>query len=240
MKIKATLVAFLAFLLLGLSTSSSYAGTFLDDFDDGNADGWWLGYSIGQPHLYGNWRIENQTLAQDSGLDGVVALLENFQLSGQTVETDLKLNGPSGGGGITLWFQDNTTLVFVGLSNGTLTVAEVENGVWHSTGYLYPYSVNENKWVNLKVEANSLSGGLNVYIDNIYIFNHYLTTSHRIGQTGVVHGNAGGYFDNFMISASSIFDVQNGKDQCKKDGWKAFVYPTFKNQGNCIKTATKL
>lgn len=234
MKIKSIFLVLVFLLLFSLSTTASFAGTFSDNFDDGNADGWWLGYSIGQPSLYGNWRVENGTLAQDSGLDGVVALVNDLQITDQTVETDLKLNGPSGGGGVTFWFQNNNTLALVALSNGTLTVGEVEEGTWHSTGYSYPFSVNDNKWVNLKVDANSSTGELNVYVDNVYVLTHFLTTTHRTGQTGVFHGNAGGYFDNFSITSSSITDPLTNKDQCKKDGWKTFSNPAFKNQGACV------
>jgi hypothetical protein len=223
-----------------LTATPAYAGTFSDNFDDGNADGWWLGYSIGQPTLYGNWRVENGELAQDTGLDGVIALVENYQFTNQTVKTDLKLNGPSGGGGITLWFQNNNTLAYVGLSNETLTVAEVENGTWHSTPYFYPFSINENRWVNLKVEVDSSNGEIDVYIDNEYVLTHQLTTSHRMGQTGVIHGNAGGYFDNFMITSNSILDPLGGKDQCKNGGWSLFQYPTFRNQGACVNYLKKV
>lgn len=235
MKMKRLFLVLVFLFLLSLSTTDSYAGTFFDNFDDGNADGWWLGYSIGQPNLYGNWRIENGALVQDTGLDGVVALLEDLQITDQTVETDLKLNGPSGGGGITIWFQNNNTLAFVTLSNGTITVAEVEAGTWHSTGYSYPFSINDNKWVNLKVIANSSTGELNVYVDNIYVLTHVLTTTHRTGQTGVIHGNAGGYFDNFKITSNSIVDPLTNKEQCKNNEWKVFTIPAFKNQGECIK-----
>lgn len=219
----------LAVIYLNLNVKPVHAATFSDNFDDGNTDGWWLGYSIGQPTLYGNWRIESGALAQDTGLDGVVALLEDYQFNNQTVVTDLKLNGPSGGGGITLWFQDNNTLAYVTLSNGTITVAEVEAGNWHSTSYSYPYSVNDNEWVNLKVEANSSTGGLNVYVNNVYVLTHLLTTTHRTGQSGVIQGNAGGYFDNFSIKWGPT-----NKNECKKDGWKVFTNPIFINQGACI------
>lgn len=237
MKMMVKLFAFIFsfVLLLGLSTTSSFAGSFTDDFNDGNADGWWLGYSIGQPSLFGNWRVENGTLVQDTGLDGVVALLENFQLTDQIVETDLKLNGPSGGGGITLWYQNNNTLAYVALSNQTITVAETESGNWHSTNYTFAYNINDNNWVNLKVDANSSTGELNVYVDNVYVLTHFPTTTHRTGQTGVIHGNAGGYFDNFMITSDSIIGPPTDKTQCKKDGWHLFNNPTFNTQGSCIK-----
>lgn len=42
-------------------------------------------------------------------------------------------------------------------------------------------------------------------------------------------GFFGPALDNVVIS-----DAPTDKDQCKKDGWKTFVNPTFKNQGDCV------
>ena len=46
--------------VLGLAITT-YAGTFFDDFNDGNADGW--------TYINGNWRVENNMLAQYQGGD---------------------------------------------------------------------------------------------------------------------------------------------------------------------------
>lgn len=181
----------------------AHAGTFFEDFNDGNTDGWELGYTLGPVANIGNWRVDSGMLLQDSGFDGVLALLSGFQIGTQVTHTQLKLNGPSGGAGIVVWAQDTTTLAYVLLSGGTITVAEVEEGTWHSTNY--PFAITyDNNWINLKVEANNLTGMLDVYIDNDYVLTHLLTTTHRVGQTGLIHGNAGGYFDDFSITSGDI------------------------------------
>ncbi len=42
--------------------------------------------------------------------------------------------------------------------------------------------------------------------------------------------------DNFStFSGPILVGPPTNKDQCKKDGWKTFNNPTFKNQGQCIK-----
>lgn len=198
------LVVALGIITFGLVASPSYAGSFFDNFDDGNTDGWWLGIYNDIPSSYANWRIEDGMFVQDSGYDGSVALVENFQISSQTVETDLKLNGPSGNCGIIVWLQDRYNSVAVGVSNGTIGVSEVEDGIWHVDNYPFDFNINENRWVNLKVEANSTNGNLDIYADGIYLFTHHLTISNRIGQTGVISGNAGGAFDNFEIISNDI------------------------------------
>ena len=47
-----------------------------DDFNDGVADGWWLGYNPNGD--YGNWQIENGTLVQDKKSDWYPALKKRF------------------------------------------------------------------------------------------------------------------------------------------------------------------
>jgi virginiamycin B lyase len=31
-----------------------------------------------------------------------------------------------------------------------------------------------------------------------------------------------------------VVDAPTSKDQCKKDGWQKYIYPSFKNQGDCV------
>ena len=220
-------------LLLGITTSPVNAATFSDNFDDGNADGWWLGYSLSFPSHNGNWRVENGELVQDTGYDGVIALVENQQFSDQTIETQLKVNGPSGGDGVLMWYKDDNNLVFVGVSGGAVGVSENNEGVW--TGYSYDLtSFTFDTWYNLKVVVDSVNGNLDVYLDNSYLFTYPVSTLNRFGQSGVMNGNAGGYFDNFSITTPPTIEPLSDKDQCKNDGWIIFNNPLFKNQGDCV------
>jgi hypothetical protein len=57
------------------------------------------------------------------------------------------------------------------------------------------------------------------------------------GDTGLA-----GYLDNVVVNAASdvtTYDFEPAttpvnKDECKKDGWKTFNSPEFKNQGQCV------
>jgi hypothetical protein len=210
---KALLTFTVIIILVGLLTSSAKAATLIDDFNDGNADGWVSYPSLKEPWVYGNWRVENGVLVQDTGYDGVIALLENFTISDQTVETKLKLNGPSGGGGITFWFQNDNNGVFVSVSNGQIEAAEVVDGVWYTTYYPFNFNINENRWVTLKVDANSVSGELNIYADGVYFTTYNVKTQNRSGRTGVINGNAGGYFDDFKLYSNDVpptIDIKPG------------------------------
>jgi hypothetical protein len=57
-------------------------------------------------------------------------------------------------------------------------------------------------------------------------------------ESAVAHpANAGNGFliDNFStFSGPILVGPPTNKDQCKKDGWKTFNNPTFKNQGECV------
>lgn len=190
-------------ILFGLSISPSYAKSFNDNFNDGKVNKWWLGYSLANPSNNGNWRVESGILIQDTGYDGVIALIENAQFSNQTVETDIKLHGPSGGGGIAIWFKDNFNGVYISLANESLNVGEVNSNIWRTFTFPVSFNINENRWVNLKVDANSDNGDVNVYLDGVYAFTYHVATLNRSGQTGIISGNAGGAFDNFKIKAKA-------------------------------------
>lgn len=174
---------------------------FNDDFNDGNADGWWLGYAL-KDHLWGNWRVENGILVQDTGDDGVLDLIENHQFSSQVTETRLKLNGPSGGGGIAVWFRDDNNGVYFSVANETLGVGEVNNGVWSNFNFPVNFNINENRWVDLKLVADSVSGDIEAFMDGTYLFTYHAITMDRTGKTGYISGNAGGYFDDFRLTAT--------------------------------------
>ncbi len=63
------------------------------------------------------------------------------------------------------------------------------------------------------------------------------TAIFRTGGTAAPATAGNGYLvDNFStLSGPVLVGPPTNKDQCKKDGWKTFNNPTFKNQGQCIK-----
>lgn len=222
-------------ILFGFAVTPTYAGTFSDNFDDGNADGWWLGYSQHTPWVNGNWRIETGELVNDQPGDQFNALVQDIQVASQTAEVSLKTNGPSGYGGIALWYQDDNNWLNILIYPAAQEIWVIEHIDGVNNLSRYPFSpVSDNTWYKLKIEANSSNGELKIYVDDNYILTHQTLTTHRIGKSGVNNGNAGSFFDNFKVTADSIIDPLIGKIQCKNNGWKLFTNPTFKNQGGCI------
>lgn len=53
----------IAILIAGLPAAAAYSGTFLDDFSDGNLDGWNVQFSLEFPDSV---RIENRYLVMDT------------------------------------------------------------------------------------------------------------------------------------------------------------------------------
>lgn len=201
-----------SFLLL---TSTALAATIIDDFNDGNTNGWWFGPSHKDPSVYGNWRVENGVLLQDVGGDGFSGLLENLYISNQVVETQLKPVGPAGYDGIIVWYQDVGNYVWVSVYPGAGGLGAIEwiDGVDY--GALYPYylTYNDNLWYKLRVEADSTSGDLVVYLDDVYVFTYHTTTPTRIGRTGIMNGNGLGYFDDFTVYSNDVpptIDIKPG------------------------------
>jgi hypothetical protein len=182
--------------------------TFFDDFNDGDADGWWLGYSLKTPWVYGTWRIEdigsphNGVLIEDGGSDGYLALIKNFQISTQTVQVQLKMNQVAGVGGLTLWYQDDDNWIRIHTypAASYTSLSECIDGT--TAGHTHTHQTSNSIWYELKVVADSITGILEVYLDDDLLFTYESVTPNRIGQSGLTTSNSGAYFDNFTITVN--------------------------------------
>lgn len=63
------------------------------------------------------------------------------------------------------------------------------------------------------------------------------TVIFRTAGTAVPSNVSNGFlFDNLSLTSGPVLvGPPTSKDQCKKDGWKAFNNPSFRNQGQCVK-----
>ena len=177
-----------------------YAGTltFSDDFNDGNLDGWTFASRDGRsgdPAL--NWIVEDGKLLEDSIWDAQFALVENLSLSSQSIEVQADILGWAG---IALWYKDINNFVTIGSypSGAAIYVGEMINGIGYTS--TYSYSGGQSILFDFRVDANSSTGELDFYVGGEYVFTHTVQTRIRTGLSGLVGGNGGGYFDNFIVT----------------------------------------
>ena len=231
---KKTLVLLCALAFFGIAGNCK-AAVFTDDFNDGNADGWTAVTADAPGSSVGDWRVEDN-MVREYSLEGDYKFLkDNLEFGNQIVESNVSSNPGAGWGGVTFWYENfnNWTDVFLypGYSSNSLWVIEFIEGIPYT--YKYPLTTSTSTWYSLKVDANSSTGELKIYLDNEYILAHTAITTHRTGRSGFTTGNNGANFDDFRVSWVNLI-TPSSKDECKKEGWKLFNNPTFKNQGSCV------
>ena len=84
-----------------------------------------------------------------------------------------------------------------------IRIYENINGIKTAHPYgVYPYTAYNGIWYNLKVIANSTTGDLDIYLDDVYLFTHTVITTNRSGQSGVMTSNSGAYLDDFKLTVN--------------------------------------
>jgi|WetSurMetagenome_2_1015567.scaffolds.fasta_scaffold224640_1 hypothetical protein len=202
--LKRTILLFFVVLLIGIAQPCT-AGTFFDDFNDGNADGWVFPFNYDQSQGPGLWSVEEGTLVQRFFGDGNCGLVDNLVISGQVLEAQMNTVGYAG---VVLWYnQVNSTW-----ANYVAVFHNYETGMWvyeltDGIAYVYPYGgpwIGSDTPYDLMVDADSATGGLAVNLDGVYLFTHLASTPYRTGLSGVYSGNEVGYFDNFKVTSDDI------------------------------------
>ena len=176
---------------------------FFDDFNDGIADGWVFPYNSGMTQFPGgDWSVENGTLVQHFAGDGNNGLVDNLLLSNQVIETQARTIGYAG---IVVWYQqvDETLANYVAVSRNSILGLWVHEHIdGHATTYYYGGpAIADGAWYDLKVEADSATGSMAVYLDGAYVLTHVGSTPYRTGLSGLYSGNAVTYFDNFRLTS---------------------------------------
>ena len=68
----------------------------------------------------------------------------------------------------------------------------------------YPETTTQYNLHKFRVDADSTTGNLKVYINDNYLFAHQTHTIIRSGLSGLCNGNVGSYFDNFMVTSDVV------------------------------------
>lgn len=190
MRFKGVLViAFIAFLCFPITQGQ--AGSFSDNFNDGNANGWVF------PR--GEWSVENGTLVQRSFGDGNRALVDNLLISNQVIETRLSSAGYSG---VVFWHQDDHWVAINLACQSGIAVTQFFNGNYYQ--YVYGNYYIDARWYDVRVDADSTSGLLDIYVNDTFIFAYQTSTPYRTGLSGLWSGNEVGYFDDFRLTSDDI------------------------------------
>jgi len=121
--------------------------------------------------------------------------------------------GPAAYLGIVFWFQDRNNYANISIypAYNRIAIGAAINGGGSNRDKTYPLIYNN--WYDLKVIADSVSGNIDLYIDGVLELTYQLPTNNRIGQTGLLTGNSGGYFDDFKVYSDDIpptIDIKPG------------------------------
>ena len=183
-----------ALVIVGIS-QPCHAGrsSFQDNF---NNNGWTYASLDGrQQNPVSSWGIVDGKFVEDSGWDAQFALVENISFSSQTLQAEVE---PHPWAGIVLWFKDiNNFVIIVSGYGPAVDIIERVNGV----GDRIIYSYSGSKVGVYRADANSSTGEIDFYVDDVYVFTHIVQTNIRTGLSGLIGGNGGGTFDDFSVTS---------------------------------------
>jgi len=131
--------------------------------------------------------------------------VDNLLISDQVIEAQMRTIGYAG---VVLWYQENHNswvAIYHNYQTG-MWVVELIDGIGHGYSYGGP-SIGSTTWYDLRVDADSVTGDLKVYLDDVYLFTHRTSNPYRTGLSGLWSGNAVGYFDNFSLTSDDIAPV---------------------------------
>ncbi len=220
------------------------ADVFVDDFNDGDDNGWIAVTADAPGSSVGDWRVEDNMIKEYSSEGDYKFLRNDLNVGSQMIESKVFSNPIAGWGGVTIWYEDANNWVDVfmypGYGDNSLWVIEFIGGI--SQTYKYPLTSDVSTWYLLKVNANDLTGKLKIYLDNEYILTHAAVTTHRLGRSGFTTGNNGANFDDFSVSwndNSKEKDNDNSKYNHEYKHYKKFKDGSNKKKYKALKNLKK-
>jgi len=195
------------FFLIGLTffliVTHSHAGTFLDDFNDGNMDGW-TPMDIGGQAI---WKIENgELIFQSNSIGDYINTIGKDNWSDYAVQ--VKLMVPESVGvvnklaGIVFRFSGFAAYT-VGLSNQGL-VSYYFGNAGGQNFQAVPFDWKLGTWYTLKAVVEGIR--FKYYVNEKLIMEYTNTLGER-GKAGLqASGALVAYFDDFSITGDSILD----------------------------------
>jgi hypothetical protein len=188
------LVALVVGFAFGVPTIS-HAILVSDNFNDGNANGWEL--LAGARGLPASWSVENGNLVQRGTDDYIMALVRNRIIADQSIEVQASTLGYAG---VVLWRQDSSNFISVSINPVSTGLMVIEAFDGQLNEVRYESRTNMLQAYDLRVDADSETGQLAIYLNDTYIFTYDSSTPHRMGLSGLFAGNEVGYFDDFRVA----------------------------------------
>jgi hypothetical protein len=211
-----------------LVASPVWAGTFIDDFEDGNLDGWTEGYPWG---ARASWSVENGelvgTLTSGGGGDMHFYLLDSSDWQDYDISVRVKItesfDKPNVCAGLLVRQMDIQSYLHFkivlkdsgGVGREDVPKARflwVEKGVWDLL-HKEPLDFQFDAWYDLLLEASG--SNFVFYVDGEKIFDVESTLFDK-GEVGVALNGAEAHYDNFVVTGDEIPDMStpvesNGK-----------------------------
>jgi hypothetical protein len=210
--LKSTIIGFALFLLV----TSTWAGTFTDNFDDGNLDGWDVGNVAGRRS---NWKVENGELVLQA-IDGPIgAGLGELTWKDYTVSVKFKITAhqPHGrfteGAGISIRsVPPLNSYVFTVGTGGAVGNTKLLNAFYVKDSdvpkhYEFsPFDWKLNTWYDLKVIAEG--DQFKIYVDDKLVHD-YVDAALPAGRVALTVSFMGttAHFDDFSVTGDDILDT---------------------------------
>ena len=198
--------------LVFLFNAKCLAGTWRDDFDDGNYKEDWKIYNLNRAAE--NWSIKSGEAVGEIFQPGFMSLLltGNDTWKAQTVEcrakfvkeaedapTELCLSLYDGGD------DDNRYLFVIDLTLGIVSISKVAKGQWASVNFIFPLEIDT--WYTLKATVGEQE--LKFQVNEETFIGNEQDEPLKSGQVGLIVANARAQFDD--ISGSGIPNGGPGK-----------------------------
>ena len=204
---------FILSLVLLLNTQC-LAGTWRDDFDDGNYKAEWTIYNLNR--AVENWRVKDGEAIGEIFQPGFMSLLltgeDNWKA--QTVECRAKFvkeaKDASAELGLSLYDgedDDNRYLFVINLTLGVVTIIKEAEGQWASASFRFVSEMDT--WYTLKATIEEQE--LKFQINGETFTGNEQDEPLESGQVGLIVANARAHFDDVAISGPGIPSGGPGK-----------------------------
>lgn len=222
MRTASKILAIVVLISLMICAAGSYAGTWLDDFEDGRADGW--------EEISGTWEVEDGVYKQAEATAAYQkSIHENEDWTDYTLEVDITMLEKSAAStsvaaGVLLRSDDT------GSSGYRIWIRSDSGGfqfsLWQDNGYTHVITqaaevatLGETYTLKVGIDGNVLSA----WVDDRSMFEDYAeeTDLFPTGRVALINYNCSVQYDNISLSGENIFMAVSPTSQSIATAWGA-------------------